>query len=69
MPNNVGYEVAAFAPEVFLFGSNGGGEAFAFDKRRTVPQIVSLPFIPMDMREAILIGSNFVSFLRNLSHR
>jgi hypothetical protein len=30
---NAGYEVAEFAPGLFLFGSNGGGEAFAFDTR------------------------------------
>src|SRR5258706_13646045 len=29
---NKAYEVAEYAPGLFLFGSDGGGEAYAFDK-------------------------------------
>lgn len=33
LPFNRDYEVERMAPDLLAFGSNGGGEAFAFDKR------------------------------------
>jgi hypothetical protein len=35
--------VSEFAPGIVLFGSNGGGTAFAFDYRAE-PQVMSIPF-------------------------
>ena len=64
---NAGYEVAEFAPGLFLFGSNGGGEAFAFDTRSGQLQIVAVPFIGMDdLADAIVIATNFRAFLEAL---
>jgi hypothetical protein len=64
---NVGYEVAEFAPGLFLFGSNGAGEAFAFDTRSDQFRIVAVPFIGMeDLRDAIVIATNFRTFLEAL---
>jgi hypothetical protein len=64
---NAGYEVAEFAPGLFLFGSNGGGEAFAFDTRTDQFRIVAVPFISMDdLRDAIVIATNFRAFLEVL---
>jgi hypothetical protein len=64
---NVGYEVAEFAPGLFLFGSNGAGEAFAFDARSDQFCIVAVPFIGMDdLRDAIVIATNFRAFLEVL---
>src|SRR5258708_39033406 len=37
---NADCEVAEFAPELFLFGSNGAGEAFAYDTRFSPPRII-----------------------------
>jgi len=41
---NAAYEVSEYAPDLFLFGSNGGGEAYAFDKRSN-QAIVIVPFV------------------------
>jgi hypothetical protein len=42
---NTAYLVDEAAPELLLFGSNGAGEAFAFDTRSTPVSIVAVPFI------------------------
>ncbi len=52
--------VAEFAPGFFLFGSDGGGEAFAFDARTPAMPVVCIPFIVMEPSAAILIGLTFV---------
>lgn len=64
---NFEYEVAINAPGLFLFGSNGGGEAYAFDFRETSKPVVSVPFIGMDLRYARRIALTFESFLTALS--
>jgi SMI1 / KNR4 family (SUKH-1) len=63
--NNKDYDVEDGAPGLFLFGSNGGGEAFAFDTRSALPPIVAVPFI-LDLDDAILIAPNFDLFLQHL---
>jgi hypothetical protein len=63
--NNQDYHVDESAPGLFLFGSNGGGEAFAFDTRSAAPPIVAVPFI-LDLEDAIVIASDFNSFLQHL---
>jgi len=65
--NNNGYEVNQFAPGIVLFGSNGGGEAFAFDYRAK-PQIISIPFI-FEFEYALVIGLDFDAFLLALYER
>ncbi len=62
---NDGYEVKKNLPDFFGFGSSGGGELLAFDARQGKPwKIVAVPFIPMEAKEAILIGKDFLSFAR-----
>jgi hypothetical protein len=64
---NAGYEVPEFAPGLFLFGSNLGGEGFAFDTRTGQFQIVAVPLMDMDdLDNAIVIGTNFREFLEVL---
>ena len=61
--NNRGYQIAEFAPGLFGFGSNGGGECLAFDLRDTgAGRILMVPFIGMDLREAVVIAENFDQF-------
>jgi hypothetical protein len=60
---NKAYQVAEFAPGLFLFGSDGGGEAFGFDARTEAKPIVSVPFVGMDLKLARPLGSNFRRFL------
>ncbi len=63
---NRGYDVDEFAPGLFLFGSDGGGEAYAFDSRSPQKPIVSVPFVGMELDEAWPIGANFDEFLEAL---
>jgi hypothetical protein len=63
---NKDYLVDEAAPELFLFGSSGGGEAFAFDTRSSSPPIVAVPFIIISLEDAIVIAPNFNSFLQHL---
>lgn len=66
MDMNIGYEVADYAPGMFLFGSDGGGEAFAFDIRSDTRPIVSIPFLPMDVKLARAVAPDFNGFLEKL---
>lgn len=60
---NMEYEVADYAPGLLLFGSNGGGEAYAFDTRDSSMRIVQVPFIGMDLADAIPIADSFTTLL------
>jgi hypothetical protein len=48
----------------FVFGSNGGGEAFAWDARSTSFTIVAVPLIGLARKDAVVIALDFVSFLK-----
>jgi|HubBroStandDraft_6_1064221.scaffolds.fasta_scaffold171068_1 hypothetical protein len=63
---NEGYNVAEFAPDMFLFGSNGAGEAFAFDVRSTPHPIIAVPCSDLDWRAAVVIATRFREFLEVL---
>jgi hypothetical protein len=63
---NKSYQVHEYAPGLFLFGSDGGGEAFAFDMRMNAKPIVSVPFVGMELKEARPVASNFNEFLQAL---
>jgi len=62
--HNVSYGVKEFCPGALVIGSNGGGEAFAFDTRGGEWNVVRIPFIPMSWDEAIPIAENFTEFLK-----
>jgi hypothetical protein len=63
---NTGTYFAEAAPGLLVFGSDGGGEAFAFDTRSAPPPIVVAPFIGMDWTTAIMIAPTFTAFLQHL---
>jgi hypothetical protein len=63
---NKAYQVQEYAPGFFIFGADGGGEAFAFDARTSQMPIVSLPFVGMGPSVACVIGSTFEDFLEAL---
>ncbi len=65
--HNEGYEVPRYAPGLFVFGTNGGGEAFAFDLRRPKSVIVSVPLIGMSLDEVSYCGDSFGEFLQELA--
>ena len=58
------YHVTEFAPDLLGIGSDGGGEMLAFDKH---DRILMVPFIGMDIREAILIAPSWQHFERIIS--
>jgi hypothetical protein len=64
--NNDDYKAQERVPGLFLFGSNGGGEAFAFDTRRASPTVVAVPFIVLCLQDAIEIAPTFAGFLQHL---
>ena len=61
---NRSYEVANYAPELLASGSNGGGEMLAFNQQN---QILMVPFIGMEMEDAILVANSWADFERILS--
>lgn len=63
------YEVDKYAPGLLLFGSNGGGEGYAFDKRQQPMSVVRVPFIGMDLRYARPVADSFISLLSCLAER
>lgn len=69
MRNNKGYAVEEFAPGLLLFGSSGGGMAYAFDTRAPELLVVEVPFIGMNLESIKRCGSNFTEFLEHLATR
>jgi len=64
---NKEYRVSVYAPGLFLFGSDGGDDAFAFDMRTVEQPIVRIPFIPLTLKEVIPLADDFEGFIRKLS--
>jgi SMI1 / KNR4 family (SUKH-1) len=62
---NKGYMVEEFTPELFLFGSNGAGEAFAFDTRFAPISVVAVPLI-LTLKDAVTLAPSFDAFLQHL---
>ncbi len=60
------YEVSKYVPHLVLIGSDGGGEAFAFDTIATPWPVVQVPFIGMDRALIQVLASDFTSFLQFL---
>lgn len=63
---NESYQVSEYAPGLLLFGSDGGGEGYAFDMRMSPPPIVTVPFVGMSLKYANSVAPTFVAFLKEL---
>ena len=64
-PRNEKYDVDKYAEGYFVFASNAGGTAYAFSKKAV--SIVSFELVGMLIAdEPIVIGQNFLEFLRYL---
>ena len=50
------------APGIFLFGSNGGGEAYGFDKRPST-SVVQVSFVGIDRSLVEYLAPSFTEFL------
>ncbi|MDQ5823653.1 MAG: SMI1/KNR4 family protein [Chloroflexota bacterium] len=59
---------AEFCPGFYIFGSNGGGEAYAFDARSGDLSIVEVPYIG-GPEDAIYCGRTFQEFFEFLYNR
>jgi hypothetical protein len=57
------YQAAELAPELFLIGSNGGGEAYAFDQSSATSVVFLVPFIGMEYQYIQKIADSFSSFV------
>jgi len=66
MKHNKDYGFPDFHPNYFLFGSDGGGDAYAFNTRRNPWSVCVLPFIGNDECETES-SRNFSEFLENLA--
>ena len=66
MQFNKEYEVEKYAPGIFLFGSNGGGEGFGFDSRSQAKKVVEIPFIGMDLQYATPVADSFTHLLERM---
>jgi hypothetical protein len=64
---NVSYEVQEYAPGLLLFGSDGGGEAYAFDLREERQPIVRVPFVGLSLDDVIPVADTFSGFLKALA--
>ncbi|MBN8653145.1 MAG: SMI1/KNR4 family protein [Cytophagales bacterium] len=61
---NKEYKVEEFAPNFFVFGSNGGGTAFAIEK--VTGHICELPFIGISQGEAVHRCETFNEFIESI---
>ena len=61
---NEEYNVAIYAPEFFVFGSDGGDIAYAIQKN--TGNIFEIPFIGMSKKQAVFKYNTFTEFLENL---
>jgi hypothetical protein len=63
LETNKACELDEYLPGVLGFGSDGGGETFAFDMRTREMPVVAVPLIGMDPENVLPIAPNFYSFL------
>lgn len=60
------YEVEKYAPGIFLFASNGGGEGYGFDTEDSAMPIVRIPFIGMNRQYAISVARDLPDLFARL---
>ena len=53
---NTKCQVAESAPDLFLIGSDGGGEAYAFDLAKADAAVYQVPFIGLDPKGSLACG-------------
>jgi hypothetical protein len=65
-PANQRLESDKFTPGLIVFGSNGGGLAYAYDMRARPVNIVEIDFVSIKSADAKLRGRSFEDFLEKL---
>lgn len=66
IPYNEYGKVEEFTPGLVQFASDGGGIAYAFDKREEDISIVAIPDDSIHIEDAIVLGKTFEEFLQSL---
>jgi hypothetical protein len=61
---NKDYLVDEYAPDFFIFGSDGGDTAYAIERK--TGDIYEMPFIGMSREEAVFKGKSFVEFIESI---
>lgn len=61
---NEQHNVNEYAPEFFIFGSDGGDTAYAIEKGTS--HIFEMPFIGMSKEESTFICKSFDDFIKNI---
>jgi cell wall assembly regulator SMI1 len=64
---NDGYEVSKHAPGFIVFGSNGGGDGFAFDTRKSPYRVMQVPFVGMSADDGFRVAESFNELLTRMS--
>jgi hypothetical protein len=67
LEQNEGYNVKELAPELVLFGEDGGGEVFAFDRKSK--HIVQTTLIGIGTDPKLVISRSFTDFVENYENR
>ena len=67
VPFNSDYELHEYAPAFLAFGSNGGGELFAFDTRISGDSVFMLPMIGMSNNDGVLFADSMDAFARRIA--
>jgi cell wall assembly regulator SMI1 len=57
------HEHLAYQPELIHIGSDGGGEAIAFDFRQDPPTVILVNLVSTDWSEAIMQAESFTEFM------
>ena len=66
---NEDYGVRKFTPGLVYFGSDGGGNAYAFDYRGATPVIVEFPFDSIHIEDAVKIADTLEAFISELNKK
>lgn len=61
---NKEYNVDEYAPDFFIFGSDGGATAFAIEKN--TGRIYEIPFVGMSKEEAVFKSKSFTEFIEDV---
>jgi hypothetical protein len=67
LDSNKQYQVDEYAPDLFLVGFNGGGEACTFNLAKADGAIYQVPFFGMSTKDAWLIAKAFDDFIPSIN--
>ena len=65
---NKAYQVEDYVPGLLIFGSDGGGEAYAFHTRDAM-RVVRMPFVGMDPSTVEALVDDFTAFIEYLARQ